>query len=108
MAEPSERMRKLQAMLQKQPDDTFLLYGLALEYKKANDPARAVEFLDRVIRLDPGYCYAYHQKGLIHESTGDVESARRSYREGVEAAARKGDLHAQQEIAAALEMIEGS
>lgn len=106
MAEPSARMGKLLAMLQKQPDDTFLLYGLAMEHKKAGDAANALRSFDRVLALDPGYCYAYHQKGLIYESQDDLDSARRSYREGAAAAARKGDAHAQGEIAAALQAIE--
>ena len=101
-----DRLRQLQQMLDKTPQDTFLLYGIAMEHKKAGDAARAVEFFDRVIQLDPGYCYAYHQRGLVHESTGDLEAAKRSYREGVEAAIRKGDAHAQGEIQAALEMVE--
>ena len=107
MAEPavSDRMSKLQGMLQKQPQDTFLLYGLGMEYKKAGDPARAVEHFDRVIAIDPGYCYAYHQKGQVHESTGDREAARQAYREGIAAAAKKGDLHAKEELTAALEML---
>jgi Flp pilus assembly protein TadD len=100
-----ERMRKLQAMLEKQPNDPFLLYAIALEHKKAGQAAEAIGYLDRVVRADPGYCYAYHQKGLICESTGDFDAARRSYREGMEAAARKGDLHAKGEIEAALEML---
>jgi Tfp pilus assembly protein PilF len=102
----SDRLNKLLAMLQKEPNDTFLLYGIALEYKKANDSKLALDFLNRVIGLDAGYCYAYHQKGLIFEQVGDVESARQAYRDGVAAAKKKGDAHAEGEIAAALEMIE--
>ena len=101
---PSERMRQLQQMLEKSPDDTFLLYGIAMEHKKAGDAARAVEYFNRVTQLDPGYCYAYHQRGLVCESTGDVEGARVAYREGIEAARRKGDAHAESEIQAALDM----
>lgn len=93
-------------MLERDPGDTFLLYGIALEHKKLGDGARAVEFLDRVIAADPGYCYAYHQKGLVFESTGDVEAAKGAYRAGIEAATKKGDAHAREEISAALSMIE--
>jgi Tfp pilus assembly protein PilF len=103
----SDRMRQLQAMLQKEPNDTFLLYGLALEYKKANDAPHAIEYLDRVLTLDAGYCYAYHQKGLVYESLDDVEAAKRTYREGMEAAKKKGDEHARSEIEAALEAVTG-
>jgi Tfp pilus assembly protein PilF len=102
----SDRLRQLQQMLEKSPRDTFLLYGIAMEHKKAGEVAPALENFDRVIELDPGYCYAYHQRGLLHESAGDVEAAKRSYREGVEAARRKGDAHAQGEIQAALDMVE--
>src|SRR5688572_18729237 len=103
---PSERLTKLQQMLAREPNDPFLVYGLAMEYKKANDAGRAIEHFDRVVQLDPGYCYAYHQKGLVYESTGDVESARRAYRDGIAAAVKKGDAHAREEIEAALAMIE--
>lgn len=101
-----DRLRQLQQMLDKSPQDTFLLYGIAMEHKKAGDATRALEFFDRVIQLDPGYCYAYHQRGLVHESAGDLEAAKRSYRKGVQAAIGKGDTHAQGEIQAALEMVE--
>ncbi len=105
MAEPSDRMHKLQSLLEKQPTDTFLLYGIALEHKKAGQTSEAIAFLDRVIGADPGYCYAYHQKGLILESTGDADAARQTYRQGIAAAGQKGDLHAKGEIEAALEML---
>ena len=59
-----------------------------------------------MIALDPGYCYAYHQKGLTFESAGDTEQAKSAYRAGIAAAKQKGDAHAQGEIEAALSMIE--
>src|SRR3954447_3458529 len=102
----SERMEKLKAMLDKQPGDAFLLYGMGMEYKKQNDAARAIEYFDHTVQHDPGYCYAYYQKGLVQESQGDVESAKLTYRQGIEAAIRKGDGHAKEEIQAQLGMIE--
>lgn len=102
----SERLEKLQQMLTREPNDTFLLYGIALEYKKLHDQQSALKFLNRVIDIDPGYCYAYHQKGLVFESLEDVESAKQAYRDGILAAQKKGDAHAQSEIEQALEMIQ--
>ena len=106
MRRVSERLQKLQKMLEREPDDPFLVYGLALEHKKLGHADEAIRLLDRVIQLDPGYCYAYHQKGLTYESAGDTESARSAYRAGIDAAKQKGDAHAQGEIEAALSMIE--
>src|SRR4051794_4427797 len=50
----SERLEKLRAMLEREPNDTFLLYGIAMEHKKLNDAPAALEYLDRVTRIDPG------------------------------------------------------
>jgi Tfp pilus assembly protein PilF len=102
----SDRLTKLTAMLEREPNDTFLIYGLALEHKKLGDLPQAVKLLARVIELDPGYSYAYHQQGLAYESMGDLDSAKRSYRAGIQAAQDKGDTHAAGEIAAALELLE--
>jgi Tfp pilus assembly protein PilF len=99
-------MSQLRKLLERDPNDTFLIYGLALEYKKAGDLPTAIEHLDRVIALDPGYCYAYHQKGLSFEQAGDLEAARHAYRDGIAAARTKGDEHARGEIEAALKEVE--
>lgn len=93
-------------MLDRQPGDTFVLYAIALEHKKAGDNDRAVEFLDRVIQFDPGYCYAYFQKGQVLETTGDISGAKQAYEAGITAARTKGDAHALSELQGALSMIE--
>jgi Flp pilus assembly protein TadD len=102
----NQRLDKLQQLLLRDPKDTFLLYGVALEHKKLGDSTQALTFLNRVIEIDPGYCYAYHQKGLTYESLGDVAAAKEAYLAGIEAARKKGDAHAQSEIEAALSMIQ--
>src|SRR5688500_8057883 len=102
----SPRMAQLQQMLQRSPDDPFLLYGMAMEHKKAGDASSALEYLQRVTQKDPNYCYAYYQRGLVHESQGDTDAARRAYRDGIEASDRAGDAHARGEIEAALQMLE--
>lgn len=103
--EPNRRLQQLEKMLEREPNDAFVLYGIALEYKKMNDSAKAIEYLDRTVRADPGYCYAYFQRGQVQESLGDVESARQTYRDGIEAAQRKGDAHAQGELEGALQAL---
>ena len=52
------RMRQLQQMLTRQPDDPFLLYGVAMEYKKAGDSGRALDYFGQVLQRDPNsYLY---------------------------------------------------
>lgn len=100
------RIEKLSRMLEKSPQDPFLLYALAMEHKKAGHLAEAVDYFDRTLGVDPGYCYAYHQKGLAFLSAGDLEKARQSFEAGVAAAREKGDLHAAGEISAALDEMD--
>jgi Tfp pilus assembly protein PilF len=104
--EQSERAHKLKEMLEKSPRDSFLLYALAMEYKKQGEGPAAIELLDKVILNEAGYCYAYYQKGQILESLGDLTAAQEAYRRGIQAADVKGDGHAKEELAAALALIE--
>lgn len=101
----SDKLQQLQQMLQRLPNDTFLLYGIAMEYKKASDWKSAVEYFDRAIASDANYCYAYFQKGQVNELAGDIEAAKRAYQDGITAARRAGDAHALGEIEGALSMI---
>ena len=103
---PSERMQKLTALLERDPNDSFLLYAIALEHKKAGEHAAALDWFDRVIAKDPGYSVAYHQAALTHEAAGAMEPATEMYRRGIAAATKKGDHHAAEEMQGALSMIE--
>lgn len=102
----SERLQKLMGMLETTPDDAFVLYGVGLEHKKAGEFAKAIEYLDRTIAVDAGYCYAYYQKGQVYEEMGKVDDAKAVYKTGIAAAAKKGDGHAKGELESALMMIE--
>jgi tetratricopeptide (TPR) repeat protein len=102
----ADRLAKLLAMLDRQPGDPFTLYAVALEHKKAGRRDEALAFLDRTIQFDPGYCYAYFQKGVVLEDQGDVEGAKSAYRAGIVAAKAKGDAHALSELEGNLQMIE--
>ena len=104
-AAQNDRMQQLQRMLEKSPDDPFLLYGIAMEHKKLGDAARAIEYFDRTIAVDPGYCYAYYQRGQTLEQTGDDAGAKAAYRAGIDAAVKKGDAHARSELEAALDLL---
>ena len=101
----SPRAEQLKKMLERTPNDPFLLYGLALEHKKDGEPADALQLLDRVTQVDPAYSYAYYQRGQIYESLSDLPAARQAYRDGVAAATRAGDAKGRGEIAGALDML---
>ena len=106
MAETAGRLEKLMAMLEREPRDGFVLYALAMEYKKTGELAAALEYLRRVIEVDARNAAAWQQTGMIHEQSGDVEAAREAYGRGVETAELAGDRHAADEMRGALQMLE--
>ncbi len=105
-APTSDKLTKLFALLERSPKDTFLLYGVGMEYKKLNDIPRAIDYFNQTLAVDPGYCYAYYQRGQVQEMTGDLASAKSSYSAGIAAAERVGDGHARSELEAALQMLD--
>ena len=91
---------QLEAMLKSEPNDPFLLYGLAQEYAKAKDVNRAVEFYDRCLVADPHYCYAFYHKAVALHSAGRTPEARVAITLGLAAAKAAKDGHAASELKA--------
>lgn len=92
-------------MLAAEPGDPFVLYGLAQEYAKAGDMARAVETYDRCLAADPHYCYAYFHKARALESLGRTADAVATLTAGIDAARRAADAHAEGELRAYLDEL---
>ena len=105
MSDISPRLQQLLKMLEREPNDAFLLYGVALEHKKAARPVEAIEYLQKTLVADALYCYAYYQLGQVHELDGDVKAAKQAYEDGINAAVKKGDAHAKSELETALSML---
>ena len=102
----TKRLEQILAMLTATPADAFLLYGAALEFKKAQQFGESIAFLDRTIAADPNMSYAYYQKGQVLEETGDADAAAAAYRAGLVAANRIGDAKAIGELSQALSIVE--
>lgn len=101
----TSRLQTILGMLERTPDDAFLLYAAAMEHRKAGDRRQAVAFFDRCIAVDANSCYAYYHKGQVLEEDGDLDAARAAYRAGIAAAQRCNDAKALSELQAALGLI---
>jgi len=99
------RLDSLKRMVEQNPGDSFLRYGLAMEYRNGGDLERAAGEFRALVAANPDYTAAYYQGGQTLERLGRVEEAREMYREGVAAATRKGDHHARSEMQAALDLL---
>ena len=88
--------------MERNPKDSFALYGLAMEYANQEDYDKALEQFHVLSEVDPNYSYAYYQAGRVLTKLGRIEDARAWYEKGIEVTARSGDEHAKGEIEAAL------
>jgi len=99
----SNRIDQLKSLLQTHPADAFCLYGLAMEHAKLGRHEEAIQWYDRVLEVDPNYCYAYFHKAKSQEESGNVDGARQTLGAGLQRARTAGDMHAASEIGAYLE-----
>lgn len=89
---------QLEKLLESEPDDVLLNFGLAMELARQGHPDEAVARLDRVLELDPTYIAAYSQKSAILIARARQEEARAVLEAGMAAANRAGDTHAAGEM----------
>lgn len=103
---PMPSIAQLERLLQADPNDAFVLYGLAQEHAKTGDVTKAVEFYDRCLGADPKYCYAYYHKAKTLADADRTAEAVHVARHGIEAAKSCNDDHALSELSALLDQLE--
>ena len=99
------KLEQLIALLQSDPNDSFVRYGIAMEYAKQGRYAAALVEFHELIRRDPKYVPAYFMGGRATAQSGDTEAAKALYRRGIAVANQIGDHHAAGEIGEALEEL---
>ena len=99
------RREKLEQLLEKSPQDTFLNFGLAMELAKEGMTEEALAQFDRVLEVDPSYLTAYFQKGNTLINAGRVPDARTALSAGIAAARSLGDSHTESEMQAMLDTL---
>lgn len=86
----SDRVEALERLLEKQPEDGRLRFGLALEYLKAGRDAEGVRELRAYLAATDDEGNAWGRLGAALRQMGQDEEAREAYRRGIEAAYRHG------------------
>jgi tetratricopeptide (TPR) repeat protein len=102
---PSERLEALRAILSQNPADPLARYGLAMENVKTGGYEAAIAEFRVLLEAHPDYLYAYFHSGQTLEKLDRIAEAKETYRRGIEAAVRKGDAHAREELQAALDRL---
>lgn len=101
-----DRLRMIEEMLSSNPDDPFLKYAAALEYRKRGNTTLAIASFKDLIRNHPDYLGTYYQLGKMLEDEGEIEQALKIYRRGQVIARAQSDSKTLGELSEALMLLE--
>lgn len=101
----TSRREKLERMLADDPNDSFLRYGVAMEYVREGQTDEGLARLQSLTESDPDYQAAYFQIAQLLVRQGDTEPAKDWLTRGIAAARRVGDAHAAEEMTGFLQSL---
>lgn len=102
----ADRLEQLYKFLQEDPDDPFLLYAIATEYRHT-DQQKAMEFYNKLLAEHENYVGTYYHAAQLHEELGRQEEAERIYKKGMQISRQEGNLHAFSELQQAYNKMMG-
>jgi tetratricopeptide (TPR) repeat protein len=99
------RREILEQFVADKPTDAFARYGLALECAKTGQDEAANENFKKLLETNPNYVAGYYQFAQFLARTGKLDDARKLLSDGVVVAQNAGDMHARDEMQAALALL---
>jgi len=98
-----DRIAMLSEVLSQDPNNVFARYGLAMEYSNSGQMNEAIEEFHKLLSAHPDYAAGYFMAAQTLVKTDQREDAIKMLQQGIAAAQRKGDSHAQSEMQAMLD-----
>lgn len=98
-----DRINTLTEILAANPSDKLARYGLAMEYSNAGRTDEALEQFKMLIEKDPDYAAAHFMAAQALANASRTDEAKRMLVDGISAARRTGNQHAQSEMTGMLE-----
>ncbi|MFN0276872.1 MAG: hypothetical protein ACKVPJ_14080 [Chitinophagales bacterium] len=92
------RLSQLLQFLQENPNDPFIKYCLALEYDKAGESTKAVEYFTVLEQQHADYVATYYHLGKLYEKLQEKGKAEQTYNKGLLVAQLAKDQHAYSEL----------
>ena len=102
----TDRLSQLEELLKEDPTDSFLQYGIALEYAKKGDVPEAISRIEKLLSEKPDYLGAYYQLGQYYEVEGNNEEAMDIYKRGIILAQQVKNQKTLNELREALQQLE--
>lgn len=92
------RIAQLEKMLAEDPNDSFVQFAMAMEYKSNEDFENAIEQFEKLKLSDADYVGLYYHLAKSYEEQGDEKKALTIYSTGITIATKLNDLHAKSEL----------
>lgn len=101
----NSRLELIEQMLKSNPNDAFLNYAAALEFKKNGDITKAISILEQLSDIDESYLPTYYQLGKCYERQNEVTKAIDAYKKGITFATQQTDNKTLLELKEALFLL---
>jgi len=102
---PEQRLAAFRDALARRPDDPFARYSVAMALRSAGDGPGAVAEFRETTRRAPDYVPSYLMLGQVLVELGLHGEALSAFEEGIAAARRRADGHAERELEGAAEAV---
>ncbi len=102
----SDRLKSLLELYSKDPNDSFVAYGIALEHISEGKYEQAEKYLTSLMERDPDYVPAYMQLARVKENLNKIEEAKEVYRNGIKVAKKNNELRTATEMEEFLSELE--
>lgn len=96
----------LQEILAQDPTNKLARYGLAMEYSGAGETDKAVSEFHKLISQDATYANAYFMAAQALHKAERQDEAKQMLQQGIAAAQKAGNRHAESEMQAMLDELE--
>ena len=93
-----ERAVRMRELLDKDPEDARLWFGLGQTFLSLGLAGEAVEPFENAARLDPQHGDTFRDLGRAHLDSGNPSEAARMFAHAIALAERRGDLQTGREI----------
>jgi tetratricopeptide (TPR) repeat protein len=100
-----DRIAAFTEILAANPTDMLARYGLAMEYSKAGRTDESIQQFSLLIEKNPDYAAAYFMAAQTLANAARIDEAKRMLVDGIAAARRSGNQHAQSEMSSMLEEL---
>lgn len=98
------RIEVFKQMLEGDPENTMVMFGLAKEYEKVNQSEDVIEILEKYLAKADDEGNAYGMLAKAYEQTGNREKAKSAYEKGIEVSNAHGHPSMAMEYQETLEM----